>query len=734
MSRLSSGSPATDALLLLLLLFGLILALIFGLAVLIPIGVAIGVVRGMQWYATRPIPTDRLYAQTEQRSVSAHFPDADIFVDAFLDRLLDSLRTELPTAEILRSMTEIAEELYREERLSNPLPPLPPANTIEEGRYRDLLIAHQRKSVDAPRTLETFHGTLGNAFVDFAAELPSIAKTTRQALTSTDEAERFATFPLVDVLPNPGPAVAALTHPFYSNKVDEIGLFADLRHQLERNLREATRAESRGSSEKLIPADKHKGTAREIVEAYLHHTPFHRLAYAPIPFTITDQQRYEHMHVVGGSGHGKTQLLQRLILHDLNREEPPALVIIDSQGEMLRKIQHLSLFGDGGRLADRIVVIDPEDVDYPPALNMFDMRPARMQHYSQAINEQIEASVIETFNYVFGSLAAELTSRQNTTFAFVTKLMLSVPGATIQTLRELFEDGATNIESSPFAKHIRTLDPTSQAYFANQFFTKSYAQTKHQIARRLYSVLQVPAFERMFASQRNRLDMFDALQAGSVVLVNTSKALLKTEASALFGRYMIARVISAAFERIALPSGKRNPAFLVVDEAAEYFDENLETLLSQARKFNVGVLFAHQHLDQLTPALRAAVAANTSIKLAGGVSDKDARALAPDMRTTSEFVADMKKLQRSTEFACFVRNYTGSAVRLRIPFGALERAPRMTGTEHANMIAKNRDRYTAAKDQSTGGSESNSAVLNASFSPGTGRSADNLSSDAAEKW
>jgi hypothetical protein len=86
--------------------------------------------------------------------------------------------------------------------------------------------------------------------------------------------------------------------------------------------------------------------------------------------------------------------------------------------------------------------------------------------------------------------------------------------------------------------------------------------------------------------------------------------------------------------------------------------DNLETLLSQARKYNVGVLFAHQHLDQLTPALRASVAANTSIKLAGGVSDKDARALASDMRTTPDFLAGMAKHARATDFACHVRNYT----------------------------------------------------------------------------
>ena len=77
--------------------------------------------------------------------------------------------------------------------------------------------------------------------------------------------------------------------------------------------------------------------------------------------------------------------------------------------------------------------------------------------------------------------------------------------------------------------------------------------------------------------------------------------------------------------------------------------------------------------------MRASVAANTSIKLAGGVSDKDARALASDMRTTPDFITGMRKHARSTEFACYVRNYTGNAVRLDIPFGTLG-----SGTENAS--------------------------------------------------
>lgn len=695
-----SSDPGINFVVMVLLALLAVVALVVGATILIPVLVVIGIAKGVHWYTTRPIPTDQLYTQAQQRSITANFPETKVFTSAHIERLVDAILEldDPPAYAVYLKFAHIADGLYQQENLNNPLPPLVATNTIEEGRYRDQLIAHQRKTADAPRTMEIFHSTLGKSFMDFLATLPRMAKATREEFARCDEVEPFATFPLVDTLPNPAQSIMSLVMPLFAEEAEQLGLFASLRKQIDRNLHDVSMADYPAPSHKLVLPDKFKGTPREMVSAYLRNTPFEDLLYAPIPFSFTDQQRYEHMHVVGGSGHGKTQLLQRLIIEDLQRDEPPALVILDSQGEMLQKIQRLKLFAPDEPLSRRLIIIDPEDVEFPPALNMFDMKAPRLGAYSQTIKEQIEASTIETFNYIFGALAAELTSRQNTTFAFVTRLLLSIPGATIHTLRALFEDDATSIENSRFKDHIRTLDETSQAYFRNQFFTKAYSQTKQQIARRLYGVLQVPAFDRMFASKTNKLDMFGALQAGSVVLINTSKALLKTDASALFGRYMIARVISAAFERIAVPAKDRKPAFLIVDEAAEYFDENLETLLSQARKFNVGVLLAHQHLDQLIPQLRASVAANTSIKLAGGVSDKDARALASDMRTTPDFITSMRKVSRSTEFACYVRNRTEAAVRLQIPFGFLERSPTMSANDHERLIAQNRERYALKQE------------------------------------
>jgi hypothetical protein len=690
---IKSTDPAANAAIAVVLVMVAITLVVVGGMFLLPVVLIIGIAKGVHWYMHRPTPTDQLYAQTQQRGVSANFPDAEKYMDAFLDRIIDAIRDDLPAYHIYVEMLCITEALYKEENLNNPLPPLVAANAIEEGRYRDQLIAHQHKTQDAPRTLEVFNATVGKCYLDFIAALPAIAKATPEEFAKCGKVEPFATFPLIDIVPDAAKLVTSIILTFFREDADELGLFANIRKQLDRNIHEASGADHSAPSHKLIMPDKHKGTPREIVSAYLNNTPFAALFYVPIPFSFSYAQRQEHMHIVGGSGHGKTQLLQHFILNDLQSDDPPALIVIDSQGDMLNKIQRLQLFTT--TLADKLVVIDPEDIEHPPALNMFDSTNARLASYSASHKEQIEAGVIELYNYIFAAIAAEMTSRQSTAFAFVTRLILSVPGATIHTLRELMEDPARSLPQSKLAEYIQKLDATTQSYFENQFFTNRYADLRQQIARRLYGVLSVPSFDRMFSSKRNRLDMFEAMQAGKVVLVNTSKSLLKTDASAVFGRYMIALAIKAAFERVATQD--RRPAFLFIDEAAEYFDENIETLLSQARKFNLGVVIAHQHLDQLSTGLRSSVAANTSIKLAGGVSDKDARALAPDMRTTAEFITSMQKHSRSTEFASYVRNYTANAVRLTIPFGALESAPKMSAEEHSQLIARNRERYAAER-------------------------------------
>jgi hypothetical protein len=263
--------------------------------------------------------------------------------------------------------------------------------------------------------------------------------------------------------------------------------------------------------------------------------------------------------------------------------------------------------------------------------------------------------------------------------------MLHIPGATIHTFRELMEPKGYG----KYLPYIEKLDGTARAFFETEFNAKHFEDTKRQVVRRLWGVLENRTFERMFSHPRNKLDFSTEMNSGKVICINTAKELLKQNGSEIFGRFFIALIAQVAQERATLPRQARMPTFVYVDEAAELMDANVALILETARKQNVGMILANQHVGQLSAKLQESFAANTSIKFAGGVSDKDARYLSHLLRCTPEFIDSQPK----GCFAAAVRNMTSSAVSLRIPFGHLEAQPRMTQGQFEALRSTMRQRY-----------------------------------------
>jgi hypothetical protein len=556
----------------------------------------------------------------------------------------------------------------------------------EEVDLRRFLRARQHFLAHDDRIGESLSDTLCELFGALIEALPEMPG---------DGGGPSFTVPLVALVSEPGKLIGELTSIIATGGRPETGLFTTLWHHLYVNQCTASGVTPDADRRKpLVDADQSDLPPIELAETYLAGTPLLDLFLCPIPFSIPDDIRFEHTHIVAGTGHGKTQTLQHLIVGDLSRppDVTPSLVIIDSQGDMLEKIMRLDMFDpEHGALADRLVIIDPTDIDHPPALGLFDINLARVRGYDARYREQIMNGVIELYDYIFGGLlGAEMTQKQNVIFRYLARLMLAIPDATILTLKDVMQD------STPFIPYFDNIEGSARDFFRHDFNDRQFAETKKQILRRLWGVLENPTFERLFSHPRNKLDMFDALNTGKIVLVNTAKDFLKAERSSILGRFFIALTFQAALERAALPDHQRRPAFLYIDEAADYFDDTVDSLLSQARKFRLGVVFAHQYLDQLPRALRASIMTNASIKLAGGVSSADAHALAPNMGTSHEFIAGVRKRRHATDFAAYVRNLTPSAITLSVPFGTLEAAPRMNGATLARVIARNRARYAAS--------------------------------------
>src|SRR5262249_16870520 len=155
-----------------------------------------------------------------------------------------------------------------------------------------------------------------------------------------------------------------------------------------------------------------------------------------------------------------------------------------------------------------------------------------------------------------------------------------------------------------------------------------------------YTVARNRFFSAMFNAPENKFDAFRLMQEKKIVIVNTDRNKLGDQGSAIFGRYILAQCLAAAWQR---PKNERHLALLVVDQRKTYLDAQSKKILSDARKFGMGMLLASQFPDQLDEGVRKEVVNNTSIKFAGPAAYSVVAGLNRDMRTTTDFILSMKK-------------------------------------------------------------------------------------------
>ena len=630
-----------------------------------------------------------LVARIEAAASNPAIPSAEVFANSVLGHYANinaETGHEVMALPVLSAFHRLIQEIYIGEiaALSTPSPAPERLTSFDGEKYRAELKRQLARLADPTASIDEMRVTLAIIAQLFTDELPPALRLPNY--DSDDEATSPFTIPLIDMFA-PDTAKEAINDLgvcLFRGEATKLDLFRSLREQLMQNSRAASKAElSQRAFEngEDIEAKEHPGSPREVAKLYLAHTPLKALLDAPIPFVIPKAARFEHTHIVAGTGHGKTQLLQRMMLADFDDPDRPAVVALDSQGDMLKTLSHLDRFNP--ETDDRLIIVNPADYEWPLRLNIFDIPRDRLARMSPGLREQTRAGIIELYDYIFGGLlGADLTQKQSVVFRYIAALMIDIPDATIQTLRQLLENPAI------FGPYIAQTRGTTRAFFENEFMSRQFADTRSQIIRRLYGLLSNPTFERMFSHPRNALDMKAALDQGKVILINTAKDVLKAEASQMFGRYMIALIMQAALERAADPERDRRPAFVYIDEAADYFDENIDTLLIQARKYKVGLTFAHQHLDQLSTKLYSSVMTNPAIRFAGGISASDARSLAPEMRSSVDHLLTPKKSARATEFATYVRNTTVAPVILCVPLGVAEREPKMSARQYEAMLTR----------------------------------------------
>ncbi len=531
---------------------------------------------------------------------------------------------------------------------------------VEQVDLNRFLRAKEYFLANDERVYERFVTALCNLSGGILADLPPL---------EDDAEEAPFTVPLINIVPRPNELVDKIIGTINTSELMDVGLFTTVQARIYENICRYSGVPPYEESKKpLIPAAEADLAPLALAETYLAGTPLLDLLQTPVPFALPEETRFAGHWIIAPPGRGKTVLLSSMFLDDLRRDA--SIIVMDSKGDLIEPIKRLEA------VRDRIVLIEP-DADFPLALNPLDIPKAGVAH------------TISLLEYVMSSLLeAKMTPLQTALFRkLLPAFIAAVPNPTLETFKDVLLNGM-----GKYHNELLALDPELRQFFAdkrNGFDSKTYAETRSQLTWRLDFLLSNPILKSMFASLKTKLDIGKEMDAGKIILINNSKAMLGDEGAEFFGRFFIALILAAAQQRAGRRPQDKLPVYCYIDECHSIIarDPKIATILDECRSQKIALILAHQRSAQLTPPVLDAVS-NCAIRFAN--SDDEAKFLANKLRTTADF---LYSLPRGT-FAAFVRDLTPRALALEVPYVDLSELPQMTAAEQRAIRERMRQEFS----------------------------------------
>jgi hypothetical protein len=321
--------------------------------------------------------------------------------------------------------------------------------------------------------------------------------------------------------------------------------------------------------------------------------------------TISSDQRLKHMHVIGATGTGKSTLLLTTIIQDIGNGE--GIAVIDPHGDLIESILP---WIKAERHKD-VILVDPADVDFPVGFNIL------------TAHSEIEKDILSSdLVAVFKRLSTSWGDQMNSVFAnAILAFLESEQGGTLIDLRRFL------IEKSFRDQYLQTVRDPSIVYYWNKEFPILKSSSIGPILTRLDSFLR-PKLIRNMVAQRKSLDFEEILDTKKILLIKLSQGLIGAENSYLLGTFMVSKLQQAAMARQAKAKAERSNFYLYIDEFQNFITPSMSAILSGARKYHLGLILAHQDMQQLTKndtELASSVTANAGTRICFRIGDTDAK-------------------------------------------------------------------------------------------------------------
>jgi hypothetical protein len=304
---------------------------------------------------------------------------------------------------------------------------------------------------------------------------------------------------------------------------------------------------------------------------------------------LTEQERERHEYIIGGTGNGKTTLLQYQIVQDMQRDK--GIAVVDPHGDMAETLlRHVP----NDRVKD-VIYFNPDDLEYPIGLNLLELAPGLTGNELLREKDIITESVISVFRKIFsdedtGGHRIEYVLRNTIQTA------LTVENPTLFTVFDLLND-------PKYRKSvIKTLEDKNLINFWKNEIGKAGDMQKVKMAAgitaKIGRFLFSASARQILEQPESTIDFDDIINNGKILICNFSKGLLGEDTSELFGITVLAKLQLASLRRARLEQSKRRPFYLYVDEFQNFATTSFVQMLSEARKYKLFLTMAEQSTSQ----------------------------------------------------------------------------------------------------------------------------------------
>jgi len=388
-------------------------------------------------------------------------------------------------------------------------------------------------------------------------------------------------------------------------------------------------------------------------------------------FGIKTDDRRRHMYLIGKTGMGKSTAMENMIIHDIRKGR--GVAVIDPLGDLVEKIID---FVPPYRIND-IIYFNPADLDFPIAFNVLEAVDPSHRHL-------VASGLIAVFKKIWvDSWGPRLEYvLRNTILA-----LLEYPGSTLLGVTRLL------IDKKYRNKVIRKItDPIVRSFwvdeysaYSNQFRTEAISPIQNKVGQFLSSSV----IRNIVGQPKSTIDMRDVMDNGKILLLNLSKGRIGEDNSSLLGAMMITKLQLAAMSRVDVPEDQRRDFYLYVDEFQNFATESFATILSEARKYHLNLIIAHQYIEQLDEKVQAAVFGNVGTIVCFRVGAADAEALVKEFEPIFE-ETDLVNLTKYDVYLKLMIDGVSSD-----PFSATTLPP-LTGPTYIKdkLIKVSRERYS----------------------------------------